>query len=68
MVFCTGLTYMGLDCDLFTNFFTSFWRNIHCGEENSDEKQRRIIVGEYFEKYEIKTSKSREGFFTGRVG
>ena len=68
-----GLWYFvhGLACinrDLFTYFFTPFWWNIHCGEENSDEKQRRIIVGEFLEKYEIKTGKSREGFVAGRIG
>ena len=66
MVFCNGIAC--INRDLFTHFFTPFGWNIHCGEENSDEKQRRIIVGEFLEKYEIKTGKSREGFVAGRIG
>ena len=66
MVFCNGLACIYRD--LFTYFFTPFWWNIHCGEENSDEKQRRIIVGEFLEKYEIKTGESGEGLVAGRIG
>ena len=66
MVFCNSLVCIYRD--LFAYFFTPFWRDIHCGKENCDEKQRRIIVGEFLEKYEIKTGKSREGFVAGRIG